>query len=803
MLRNYLTIALRALKRYPGYTAINVLGLAVGMVACLLIGLYIDDEFSYDTFHEAADQILVMGFEDDFFGQTRYTPYPLATTIADQVPAVEAVVRTQEGTTRTISRPDSDAPGREQRVIVADSTFFDVFSFPLERGNPATALDEPTGVVITASTAEALFGEADPVGRTLAISDIDEPVTVTGVARDVPPNSTVRFDLVMPRALDPPSERQRASWGTQVYHTYVRLHQPEAPTAFAEQVNRAVGERITDTNRNPFEAVALPLPELYMSGFYEADGFNGQRQYVYLFGIIAVLILGIAAINYVNLVTAQADQRVKEIGVRKTIGAQRGQVVGQFLGETALLSGMALGVALLLVALALPAFNALFGKELVLWTPRHLSALAGLAVFVLLVSVTAGAYPALVLSRFRPVRVLRGTAGGIASSGGWLRKGLVITQFAVSAGLILATTVIYQQLHYVQTTNLGFSGEQVMTVPMRQLSEERKQSIKDEVLNHPSVQQATVGDAMPGGFNVSFSVDSEDLSPEEQTERETVSVRPAQVDVDYIDALNLNLIAGRGFSAERAADRMQAYVLNEAAVRAMGWTVEAAVGKPFRFGRSSDAPMGEVIGVVENFHIESLRSELSAVVLQMEADRFSSSSGILAAKLDPDGIRAGVDHVEGVMAQAAPETRFEYTFLDDEFDAMYRSEQRLATIFTVFAGIAILVACLGLFGLAAFAAQRRTKEIGIRKALGASIGNVVGLLSKEFALLVGVALVVGTPVAYWAMQRWLQDFAYRIEVGPGAFVMTAAVALLIAGGSVSYHAVRAARTDPATALRTE
>jgi putative ABC transport system permease protein len=798
MLRNYLTIALRHLKRQSGYTAINVFGLAIGMAACLLIGLYVEDELSYDTFHENADQIMVVGIESDFFGQMINTPYPLATILQDQIPGAEAVTRISDHQ-RTV-KDAATTFEREQRVLKADSAFFDVFNFPLMRGNPAAVLGAPNQAVITASMAEAFFGDADPMGRTLTIEGIDEPVTVAGVARDVPPNSTIQFDLVVPMHLAPPSENQRTSWGTLMFQTYVRLSQPMAPTAFVERMKEAIQEQ---TEEYSFRFTALPLPDLYLSSFYEAEGFNGQRRYAYLFGTIALLILGIAAINYVNLVTAQADRRAREVGVRKTMGAQRRQVAWQFLGETALLSTGALIVALLLMGLALPAFNGLFDKELTLWATRHVSALGGLVAFVLVVSIAAGTYPAFVLAGFHPVRVLRGTAGSMTRSGGWLRKGLVVTQFAVSAGLILGTIVMYQQLSYVQTKNLGFDGEQVVTVDIGRVSEERRQAIKQEVLGHPDVRQAAIGDAMPGGFNVSFSMEPEKLSPQEQTEQENVSLRPAKVDAEYVETLGLELLAGRSFSAERATDRTQAYVLNREAVDAMGWTVDNAVGKPFTFARGEDAPMGEVIGVVENFHIESLRDEMSPVVLQMEAERFSSSGGILAAKLTPEGIQAGMDHIEQVMAQTVPEMSFAYTFLDEEFDAMYRSEERLATIFTVFAGIAIVVACMGLFGLAAFAAQRRTKEIGIRKALGASLANVVALLSKEFALLVSIALVVGPPIAYWGMQQWLQDFAYRIDVGPAAFIVTAIVALVIAGGSVSVHAVRAARTDPATALRTD
>ncbi len=798
MLRNYLTIALRNLRRQKGYTAINVLGLAVGMAACLLIGLYVEDELSYDDFHEAADRIVVVGLESDFFGSSQLTPYRLGTTLADDLPEVEAVARTAGAASARTVR-DADGSFRStQRVLVADSTFFEVFDFPFVRGNPATALDAPHQAVITESVARTYFGDADPMGRTLRIEDDD--VTVTGVLHDVPSNSTLRFDVVVPLHSNPPSEGQLRSWGTLMFHTYVRLNQPVEGARFAEKVQRAVAPHVENFG---FAFTALPLPELYLSDFYDTGGFSGQRRYVYLFGTVAVLILLIAAINYVNLVTAQSERRAREVGVRKAMGARRDQVARQFLGESVLLSLLALGGALVLTAIALPVFNGLFGKELTLGVGRHLQALGVLVGFVLAVSVGAGAYPSLVLSRFEPSRVLRSASASTTRSGGWLRKGLVVTQFAVSAGLILGTVVMYQQLRYVQHKNLGFDGEQVVTVGVGGASAERQAAIKQEVLGHPAVRQAAVADAVPGGFGTTFSVDAARVSPAEYTERETISVRPAKVDADYLETLGLTLLAGRNFSDERPGDRTRAYILNEAAVEALGWTVEEAVGKPFTFGRGEGAPLGEVIGVVKNFHIESLRAAVAPVVLQMEATRFASSGGVLAARLAPDGIRAAMDHIERVMAEAVPGEAFTYAFLDDTFDAMYRSEQQLARIFTVFAAVAILIACMGLFGLAAYAAQRRTKEIGIRKALGASVAGVVALLSREFAVLVAVALALGVPVAYWGVQRWLEDFAYRVEVGPATFVLTAAVALAIAGATVGVHAFRAARTDPAKALRYE
>ena len=802
MVRNYLTIALRNLRRHKVYTAINVLGLAVGMAACLLIGLYVEDELSYDDFHAAADRIVAVGMQSDFFGTSRNTPYPLAATLTSDVPLVQTTVRTTGDASERTVRYAPESYEQPVQVLTADSTFFDVFSFPLVRGNAGTVLDAPNQAVLTTSTAETFFGTADPMGRTLTVEIRGEPInlTIAGVARDVPTNSTIQFEMVVPMSAYPLTDQQRRSWGTLMFHTYAQLHQPAPADTLSDAMMRAAAPHI---ERFPFTFSALPLTNLYLSDFVSGSSFSGQWSYSYLFGSIALLILLIAAINYVNLVTAQAEQRAGEVGVRKTMGARRSQVMRQFLGETALVSGVALVIALVLVVATLPGFNALFEKELTLWAARHLWALLGLAGFILVVTVAAGAYPAFVLSGFQPVRVLRGASGSTTTRGGWLRKGLVVTQFAVSAGLILGTIVIYQQLHYVQTKNLGFDGEQVVTVDLGAVRSERQRAVRQEVLGHPDVRQATIGDAMPGGFNTRFSQTAESISPAESTDTEKVELRPAKVDAKYVETLGLELVAGRSFSPERRTDRTQAYILNEAAARAMGWTPTSAVGKPFRFGRGEDAPEGSVIGVVENFHVESLKTEIAPVVLQMEGERFSSSGGILAAKLSPTGIRAGMDHIESVFTKAVPEASFTYTFLDDTFDDMYRSETRLAWIFTMFAGIAIVIACMGLFGLAAFAAERRTKEIGIRKALGASLADVVSLLSKEFAVLVVVALVVGAPLAYWGMQRWLQDFAYRIEVGPWAFVGTAVVALLIAGGTVSYHALRAAQTDPATALRYE
>jgi len=513
---------------------------------------------------------------------------------------------------------------------------------------------------------------------------------------------------------------------------------------------------------------------------------------------VALFILLIAAINYVNLVTAQAQQRAKEVGVRKAMGAGRGQLARQFLSESVLVSGAALVLALALAALAMPVFNGSFGTELALWDGDHGALLAGLGVVVLGVGVAAGGYPAVVLSRFQPVRVLRGASGTTTGGGGWLRRGLVVLQFALSAALIVGTLVVHQQLGFMQTKHLGFDGDQVAVIDLpRDGMTASGEAAKRALQQHPSVQRAALASAMPGHIGIRIGEELSRVAPEANVDKEVFTFAPIDADFDFVETLGLQLVAGRAFDRTRGEDAEQNYMLNEAAVRELGWTPEDAIGKAFGVG-SGDR--GRVIGVVEDFHLTSLREDIMPVTISIGTPR---GSGRIAVKLAADGIQAGMDHMRSTMAAMAPDAEVEVQFLDDTFDAMYRSEERLSRIFTAFAGLAIIIACLGLFGLAAYDTQQRTKEIGIRKTLGASIGSIISLLSKEFAALVVVALAIGMPVAYWGMQRWLADFAFRTDVRGWTFVATAVLALAIAGASVSLHALRAARLDPVKALRDE
>ncbi len=805
MLRNYLIVALRSFHRNRVYTAINVTGLAVGMTAFLLVGLYVSDELSYDDFHADSDRIMavVVEMKGSFPKKWQSTPRPLADALKASLPEVQQVVRTRGSATEaTVRRTSGGDFERSQQILIASSTFFEVFSFPLLKGDPDAVLNAPQQAVVTERMAHAFFGEENPVGQTLTfeLRGQTRTITVAGVAETPPANSTIKFDMVVPAMSNPPTGQ--AGWNTSRWHTYALLDESSSADAFSEKVRQVVASHV-GRNRT-FTYAALPLPELYLSDYYEAPGFSGQRRYVYLFGAIGLLILLIAAINYVNLATAQGKGRAKEVGVRRTMGAQREQLATQFLCETALLSGVSLVLAFVLTGLALPSFSSFLSVDLSLSSALGGRSLLQVVVFVLLVSLGACAYPALVLSRFRPAEVLRGRSGTGGAGRSWLRRGLVVFQFAVSVGLILCTIVILRQLHFVQTRSLGFDGEQVVSIELpMSVDEQRRQTIKREVMQVPGVESATASGSVPGGFNVSTAAVPGDISGAARTTgEESLDFRPSEVDADYIETMGMEVLAGRGFRQDRLSDRTRGYVLNRAAARAMGWTPQEAVGKPFLFERGPEAPPGEVLGVVENFHIESLRTPVKPVVLLMDSPMFSSSP-TLSARLAPGQVGAAMGGIEEVMAAHFPQNTFDYTFLGEKFDAMYRSETRLAKVFAVFAGIAILVACLGLFGLAAFAAERRSKEIAIRKVMGASVRDIATLISKELITLVAAAVLIGVPVAWWGIEGWLTGFAYRVEVGAGTFVLTASAALLVAGIATNYHALRAALADPTQALRDE
>lgn len=798
MWRNYLKVAVRTIRRRPLYAAINVFGLAVGMAACILIGLYVAGELSYDEFHARADRIYQVGQESQW-GRMQATPYPLATALESGIPDIEEVVRTWGGGGGNAVTPEGSQQGYSLGVMLADEGFFDVFSFDLVRGDP-DVLADPGSAAITSETARRLFGEEDPIGREIRFRafDAERRLTVGAVVEAPPPNSTVEFDVVGPMSLIPAQYTTENGWGSFMYRTYVLTREPAAAGALDETITAVLESKVDLSGRSFF---SLPLTSVYFSDVYSAEGFRGQARYVYIFGSIALFILLLALINYVNMVTARSEERAREVGLRRGFGATRGQLATQFLGESVVLSVVALGVGLLLAFASLPAFNGMFGTDLTLGLGRHGLALLGLCGAMLLAGVASGIYPAFVLSRFAPSNVLSGADTRSSSGGGLLRKGLIVLQFAISIALIVGTAIVHRQLDFMQERHLTLEGAHVAILHLtNQQADRLSDQIKQRIQQQPAVEAATVTTAQPGNFNITLVQDPSEFSSEAETDRESLTVRPGRVDADYLRTVGLNLLAGRNFSPDRSSDESRAYILNETAVEQMGWTVDGAIGRPFEVG--AGAPDGEVIGVVEDFPIESMHQPIEPVALMMTAHGWGSNAMVMA-RTGAEGVTGIVGELEAALGEFAPGAPFRYSFLDEEFDELYRAEIRLRQVAGVFAGVAIFLACLGLFGLAAYSASRRTKEIGIRKVLGATITDVVGLLSREFLRLVGIALLIGAPLAYLGMTRWLQDYAYRIEIGPGVFLVAAALAVTLTVLTVGYHAVKTALLDPARTLRYE
>ena len=786
MLRNYLLIAYRTLKRRKGYAFINVFGLAVGLACCILIAMYVQSELSYDDFHEHADRLVAVA--GGSFGLA--TPYPLADALESELPSVERAVRMMWPGSGEVSR-DGQSFTEEDGVFHAGADFFELFSFPFVRGTPRGALSAPNTAIISEELAAKYFPDDNPVGQTLTIDDRGQHTyRITGVARSRG-DSYLDFNAVLSFSTLDYAATHADAWGASMFVTFALLTDGTRIATFNEQAEALVKRHRGEDTKTRFSA--QPLSGLYLSDLVTRDGFRGKWRYIYLFGAVAIFILLIACVNYVNLATARATQRAQEVGVRKSIGASRGQVARQFIGESILLSAGAFILGVLFAKVALPGFNELFGTQLTFGD-------AGPPFFLLLAGATggvgllAGCYPALYLSAFEPTRVLKGHTDR-GRSGAWLRKGLVVVQFSIAVALLVGTAVVYEQLHFTQQKDLGFDGEQVVLVDA---PSEGRDAFKHEVASHLGITSASLTSAVPGRFRLTLALRPNEITSESTIDSSKVfRFLPTVVDFSYLETLKIDVIAGRGFSRDHASDVERAYVLNETAVEQLGWTAKEAVGKPLLL--SADA---RVVGVVEDFHTTSLHSEIQPVVMHMQNFESGWSPTMLAVRLSPSAIQEGLRHIEQQHKRFSDEP-FEYSFLDNEFDEMYRTEQRLGQVFGGFAGIAILLSCLGLFGLSAYMAERRTKEIGIRKVLGANITSIVALLSGDFLKLVLIAFIIAAPAAYFLMQKWLEDFAYRIELGPWLFVGAGGLAVLIALATVSFQAVRAALTDPVVALRTE
>ncbi|MYA76770.1 MAG: FtsX-like permease family protein [Gemmatimonadetes bacterium] len=803
MIRNYLTVALRNLRRHKGYSAINVLGLAIGMASCVLILLYVQDELAYDQHHEKKDRIYRIAESaviTDRPIEAAVTPPSWAPVLARDYPEIESYTRIKPPGSRWLIRYEENR-FYERYFIFADSSVFDIFTIPLVQGNPATALVEPHTVVLSESMAGKYFGDENPIGKVITGDDLYE-FTVTGIMRDMPRTSHFHFDFLASFAtLAPnqlyysdPDDIQNGGFNHDLY-TYLLLREgatrEEMESRFRPFLDKYLSETLQSAGieANPY---LQPLTEIYLHSNIEAElRPNSDIRYVYIFTSLAVFILVIACVNFMNLSTARSARRAQEVGIRKVLGAQRIQLIRQFIGESVLLALVALVIALALVHLLLPQFNLLSGKSLVMdyGSAWLVPALAAITLFV---GFAAGGYPAFLLSSFRPVAVLTGALKSGASHS-VLRKVLITFQFSVSILMMVGTAVVLSQLEYMQNKRLGFESEHLAVVRMPDEAALRGYgAYKNAVLQYPEILKVSTSSSVPGA-QTSLNL----LTPEGLPSDQSPVFQTIWGDFDFAETMAFELAAGRTFDTAFATDS-SACLINETAVRALGW--ENAIDKTFRFAGSPEtAPSHRVIGVMRDFHQHSLRQPIEPLMIL-----FNAPGPYMVIRIRGEAPRRGMEILQDQWRQIYPNhPAMEISFLDANLEQLYSAEQRLGSVFIAGAALSMLIACLGLLGLSSYMAEQRTREIGIRKVLGATISNVIVLLSGDFTKLVLLAFVIGAPVGYFAMGAWLEDFPYRVELGIGVFVLAGLVALIISWLTVGYQAFKAATANPADAVHGE
>lgn len=798
MLKNYLLLAWRNFRKHQSFTLINIAGLAVGIACFVLIMLYVQYELSFDRYHANADHIYRVVAQQPgnvFLGTDHFavTPAILASTLKQEFPEVLEATTLDDYNNVLITVDEQSY--YENNVVVADSAIFKIFSFPLVLGDPQTALREPFTIVLNETLARKYFGNANPLGRVLRYQDRHD-LKVSGVMRDVPKNSHFGAHMLLSFATEVATSTDKnrfTTWGNNSYYAYFLARPDFDATAFNEKLKALVKKYHTEDWRDegePHRYYVQRLQDIHLYSHINFDlGTNSDIRYIYLLSGLAVIIVLAACINYMNLTTARSTMRAKEVGMRKVVGASRMQLLKQFLGESLLLTFIAALIALLMAELFLPTFSDLVTRELRFDLLLQGSSFVALCGAILLVGVIAGSYPALVLTAFEPVKVLKGEVKD-NSGKAYLRNALVIFQFAASVGLILCTATVERQLDYIRNKKLGYNREQVLVLRLRDReARKRFHLIKNDLLANPSFVSATVSGHLPTNIGSSSGLEwAKHMGVPELQAYNT------PVDYDYLNVFEIELVEGRNFSRAFATDSTQAYIINEELRDLLGW--ESAVGKPFGNGDNAD---GQVIGVMKNFHMHSLRLKIEPLFLRLGSNWGST----LSARIRAENVSAAIAHAETVWKKYSTKYPFEYSFLDDEFNRMYKAEEKLSAIFGYFTGLAIFIACLGLLGLASFAAERRTKEIGIRKVLGASLGQLLLLLSRDFMKPVLMANVLAWPVVWYAMQKWLQGFAYRTDMGWNIFVLTALLSLTLALLTVSVKTLKAATSNPVEALRYE
>lgn len=786
MFKSYLKIALRNIIKHKGYSFINIIGLAIGMACCILVYMWIQDDLGYDRFHKHSKDLyrvvndLKLG---PFAAHVQGTAYPLGPAMKKEIPGIIDFTRFLSAKKMVVSYGEKKF--YENNFFFTDPSVFKMFTFPFIKGDPDTALSSPSSVVITEDIAFKYFGKEDPIGKTLQMKNQHDYI-VTGVIKNIPKNTYFRFDFLgsIERGV---SLGTRTHWEGWFYETYVLLQ----PNISFKKVNKKLESWIkTKTDSREASYFLQPLTEVH---FYGLNG-DGAVSSLYLFSILAVLILMIACINYMNLSTARSAGRAKEIGIKKVVGANKKNIVKQFLVESLLFAFFGLVISIFLVEAFLPVFNDLSGKALNIDAALVKSILLGLIGITLVTGFLAGCYPALFLSSYKPAKILKGSLS-TGSKSPKLRKILIVCQFTLSIVLIIGTIVVYNQLDYISNRKMGFKKEHLVFMQLRGKDAlwKKYNVIKKEFLQDPGVKNVTASTCLPFGevANEFGSLDWKGRNPEDN-----ILMYHMAVDYSFLETFNIEMDKGRFFSGKIESDK-SGFILNEAAVKVTG--LDSPIGEKFRLLERT----GQIIGVIKDFHFSSLRTEIKPLVLMTMPYSYWMYSNYIFVRIDARNIHGTLESLEKKWNKLVPGYPFVFNFSDAAIDNLYRSEQRLGKILRYFTFIALLISCLGLFGLVSFMAENRTREIGIRKVLGAPIIGIFVLFSKEFTKWVVLANIIAWPIAYYIMNKWLQNFAYHTTIRIDTFVISGLLAFLIAFLTISYQSIKAARANPVDALKYE
>ena len=807
MFKNYILVTLRNIRRYKAYSVINIAGLAIGMACFILIMLYIQDEFKFDRYPDDVDQLYRLVLDavtpDGDNINTARTPPPWAPALANDYPEVENYVRFKTPLVSwLLGNEEQDKRFHEKGFYFTDPTVFEFFNFEMIQGNPNTALIDPQTLVITESMANKYFGTENPMNKVLRLDNTYD-FRVTGIMKDVPRNSHITFDFLASFS----TLSAQAIYGGTNYatfqatglfpdvYTYLRLTKDFSASdfekKFPEFLDRYVGNQIRRLNIE-MRPYLQPLSKIHLHSNLDAElQANSNISYIYIFSAIALFIILLACINFMNLATARSANRAQEVGMRKVLGAYRGQLIKQFLGETIVLAFISLIIALVMVNVMLPFFNLLSGKQLRL-VLTDFGLMAGFMAIVVFVGIVSGSYPAFFLSNFQPVVVLRGSSK-TATGHSWLRRILVVGQFAISIIFIISTGIVYKQMNFIQHKNLGFEKERVVVIPLGDpRARQIYMSFKNLALQNPDVLALTACNNMPGGLMGMLFFQPEGVQP-----GENISIEHLIVDHDFIKAFGIELVSGRDFSLSFPTDTFSAFILNETAIEQLGWK-DTPLNRQIHIGNFKQ---GRVIGVVKDFHVKSLHQRIEPLMIHIATNK--DQLHYLAIKMSGANLVQTLDFLKECWRQVYPHDPFIYSFLDDDFDSLYRTEELRGNILASFSLLAIIIACLGLLGLASFTSEQRTKEIGIRKVLGASESSIVFMLLREFAQWVIIANIFAWPVAYYAMSRWLNNFAYKTHLSLFIFFASGALALIVALLTVGTQALKAAMANPVEAIKYE